>query len=163
MAKKITYALLAILVIIQFIKPKRNVASEMSVNDIEKHYNVPENIKKTFSKACRDCHSNNTVYPWYANIQPVAWWLNDHIQDGKKHFNLSEFATYPPKRADHKLEELIESQTDHWMPLASYMKLHAEARLTQAESQEVVDWANGLRKEIQAKHPEAFLEKDEKK
>ncbi len=113
MGKKIIYGLLAVLIIIQFIKPEKNISSEMSPNDIEKHYNVPQSIKATLSKACRDCHSNNTVYPWYASFQPVGWWLNGHIKDGKKHFNLSEFAAYPPKRADHKLEELVESQTDH--------------------------------------------------
>jgi hypothetical protein len=162
MVKKIVYALLVVLVIIQFIKPSRNVASEMSANDIEKNYTVPENVKANLARACRDCHSNNTIYPWYANIQPVAWWLNGHIEDGKKHFNLSEFAAYPPKRADHKLEELVESQTDHWMPLESYVKLHPDARLTQAQSQEVIDWANGLRREIQTAHPEAFIEQDKK-
>lgn len=163
MIRKIVTGLLIILIVIQFIKPTKNVALEMSANDIEKHYAVPENVKGILQKACRDCHSNNTVYPWYASFQPVAWWLDGHIQDGKKHFNLSEFAAYPPKRAEHKLEELVESQTDHWMPLASYQNIHKDAVLTQAESQEVIDWANGLRKEIKAAHPEAFRggEKDE--
>lgn len=160
MIKKILVALLVILIIIQFIRPTKNVSAEMSPNDIEKHYAVPENVRAILSKACRDCHSNNTVYPWYNNIQPVAWWLNGHIQDGKRHFNLSEFAAYPPKRADHKLEELVESQTDHWMPLESYKKLHKEAILTQAESREVIDWANGLRKEIQTAHAADFLVKE---
>ena len=160
MFKKMLTGLLIVLVLIQFIRPAKNVSAVMSPNDIEKHYAVPENVKATLSKACRDCHSNNTNYPWYNNIQPVAWWLNGHIQDGKRHFNLSEFAAYPPKRADHKLEEVIESQTDHWMPLESYTNIHKEARLTQAESQEVIDWANELRKEIQTKHAADFLVKE---
>ena len=159
MFKKILLGLLVIVVLIQFVRPTKNVAAEMSANDIEKHYSVPDNVKATLKKACRDCHSNNTVYPWYYNIQPVAWWLSTHIDDGKRHFNLSEFAAYPPKRADHKLEELVESQEDHWMPLESYTLIHKEAKLTQAESQEVIDWANGLRKEIQTAHPAEFLEK----
>jgi hypothetical protein len=157
MVKKILYTLLILLVIIQFIRPNKNVALEVSANDIEEHYAVPDNVRSILKKACRDCHSNHTEYPWYANIQPVAWWLNDHVQEGKKHFNLSEFAAYPPKRADHKLEELVESQEDHWMPLQSYQRLHKEAVLTEAETQEVINWANGLRKQIQLAHPEAFV------
>lgn len=160
MFKKILTLLLVALVVIQFIRPAKNESAEMSANDIEKHYAVPENVKGILKKACRDCHSNNTEYPWYSNIQPVAWWLNGHIVDGKKHFNLSEFASYPPKKADHKLEELIESQEDHWMPLESYTIVHKEAILTQTETQEVIAWANALRKEIQTAHAADFLKKD---
>lgn len=164
MAKKILVVLLVVLVIIQFIRPVQNVSAEQSPTDIEKKYETPENVKATLSKACRDCHSNNTNYPWYSNIQPVAWWLDGHIRDGKKHLNFSEFGNYPPKKAEHKLEELVESQQDHWMPLDSYMKLHAEARLTSAESQELIDWANALRQKIKLESPEAFVGgKDEDK
>lgn len=162
MAKKIFIVLIVILVIIQFIRPTPNVLAEQSATDIEKHYEVPENVKATLSKACRDCHSNNTVYPWYWNIQPVAWWLDGHIRDGKRHFNLSEFASYPPKKAEHKLEELVESQEDHWMPLESYTKLHSEARLTSTESKELIDWANALRQKIKLENPAAFVGGDDK-
>jgi hypothetical protein len=162
MAKKITYSLLAVLLIIQLIRPTPNTESEMSSNDIEKHYLVPENVKSILAKACRDCHSNNTIYPWYASVQPVAWWLDSHIRDAKKHLNFSEFAAYPPERADHKLEELIESQTDHWMPLESYVRMHPEAKLTARESQTLIDWAQGIRKELRLSHPADFLEKSQK-
>ncbi|WP_025762848.1 heme-binding domain-containing protein [Dyadobacter tibetensis] len=154
--KKVLIAILLILVAIQFIRPTPNVSAEMSLNDVEEHYYVPEGVKISLDKACRDCHSSNTRYPWYSQIQPVAWWLNSHIEDGKKHFNLSEFAAYSPKKADHKLEELIESQTDHWMPLESYTFIHSEAKLTETERQEMIDWATALRREIQKSHPEEF-------
>jgi hypothetical protein len=160
MVRKVLYTLMTILIVIQFVRPHKNIAMEVSTNDIEKHYHVPENVKVTLKKACRDCHSNHTEYPWYANIQPIAWWLNGHIQDGKKNFNLSEFAAYTPKRADHKLEELIESQEENWMPLQSYQNLHQDAVLTEAQKGEVITWAQGLRKEIQTAHPEAFTKKE---
>ncbi|PWJ60112.1 heme-binding protein [Dyadobacter jejuensis] len=159
MMKNILTVLLVLFILGQFIRPTHNISAEQSPNDIERHYQVPTDVRLTLEKACRDCHSNNTRYPWYYNIQPVAWWLNDHIVEGKKHFNLSEFAAYPPKKADHKLEELIESQTDHWMPLESYQKLHADARLTEAESQALIDWASAVRDKIQTTHPEAFVKK----
>lgn len=159
MFRKILLGLIAVWVVIQFIRPVKNEAAEMSANDIEKHYAVPDNVKATLKKACRDCHSSNTVYPWYSQIQPVAWWLDGHIKDGKKHFNLSEFAAYTPKKGDHKLEELIESQEEHWMPLESYTMVHQEAKLTSTEKQELIDWAAGIRKEIQTAHAADFLTK----
>jgi hypothetical protein len=160
MAKKILIGLLVIFILMQFIRPTRNESTAMSPNDIEKHYETPENVKLILSKACRDCHSNNTVYPWYAQFQPGAWFMNDHIVDGKRHFNLSEFAAYEPKKADHKLDEFSEEIEEHGMPLESYLWLHTDAKLTDIEIKEVTDWAKGIRKEIQTKNPQAFLKKD---
>lgn len=160
MARKILIGLFIILVAMQFVRPIRNESASMSANDIEKQYVVPENVKSILSRACRDCHSNNTVYPWYSQVQPGAWFMNNHVIDGKKHFNLSEFAAYEPKKADHKLDELVEELEGHGMPLESYLWLHADAKLTETETQEVITWANGIRKEIQTTFPEAFLKKD---
>lgn len=160
MAKKILIGLLVVLVLIQLIRPTRNESTAMSANHIEKQYIVPENVKLILGKACGDCHSNNTVYPWYAQLQPGAWFINNHIADGKKHFNLSEFADYDPKKADHKLDELVEEIEGHGMPLESYLWLHPDAKLTETEITEVVDWANGIRKEIQTTYPEAFVKND---
>jgi len=73
MIKKIAYVLLAALVVIQFIRPARNISTEGSANHISKKYTVPASTNGILEKACFDCHSNNTVYPWYANIQPVGF------------------------------------------------------------------------------------------
>ncbi len=110
--KKLLWALLAILVIIQFFRPARNASPGISANDISKHYPVPAEVNMVLEKSCNDCHSNHTSYPWYSQIQPVYWWLNDHIQEGKSHLNFSEFGTYRPSRQYHKLEEVIEEIRD---------------------------------------------------
>ena len=150
MIKKILLAIGVILIIIQFIKPEKNIALGAQPNAISTKYTVPDTVNQLLSVACKDCHSNNTVYPWYSNIQPVAWWLNDHVKEGKRKFNLDEFTTYTLKRQDHKLEELIESQEDHWMPLDSYTWIHRDAALTDAQRKVLVDWANATRKQIQS-------------
>ena len=82
--KKAGYALLAILVIIQFFHSTKNINATATANDISKLYTVPKDVETILKTSCYDCHSNNTKYPWYNNIQPVAWWLNNHIQEGKK-------------------------------------------------------------------------------
>lgn len=90
------------------------------------------------------------MYPWYSNVQPLAWWINDHVKEGKGEFNYSEFTTYSPKRARHKLEEVAEQVNEHEMPLNSYTWIHAEARLTDAERKVLTDWAMATRESIPA-------------
>ena len=152
MKRKIFLGLLLLLVVIQFVRPAKNQSTGISANDISKGYNVPGNVNDVLKKACNDCHSNNTIYPWYSNIQPVAWWLDHHIDDGKKELNFSEFTSYSPKKQHHKLEEVIESVKEGHMPIKSYTWIHKNAILTDAEKHALTDWAENLRKEIRTKH-----------
>lgn len=148
MAKKILLGLLIILVVIQFIRPTPNTSDIPSENDIRVHYSVPSNVLSILKRACFDCHSNNTNYPWYSYIQPVAWWLDHHIQEGKEELNFSEFASYSPKKADHKLEEMIEMVEDEEMPLESYTYVHKDATLSDSEKELLINWAKELRNTI---------------
>lgn len=141
MKKKILLGLLAILVVIQFIKPERNLGEIEGPNHIKNVINYPEDVAEIMTRACFDCHSNKTNYPWYANVQPVAWFLDSHVREGKEHLNFSEFKTYPGKKQAHKLEEVVESMKEGWMPLHSYIWIHKEADLTDAERIKIADWA----------------------
>ena len=152
MKKKIFLVILALLVIIQFIRPARNKSTSVSANDISKHFTVPEDVNQILKRACNDCHSNNTIYPWYTNIQPVGWWMANHVKEGKSHLNFSEFAGYTPKRQHHKLEEVVEMVKESVMPLDSYTWMHKNAKLTEQEKVLLVNWAEILRKEIASKH-----------
>jgi hypothetical protein len=148
MIKKIAYILLAALVIIQFIRPARNISTTASANHISKKYTVSSNVNSVLEKACYDCHSNNTVYPWYANIQPVGFWLDDHVNEGKGELNFDEFMTYSPKKARHKMEEVIDQVKEGEMPLNSYTWIHKNSILTQEEKTELTAWADNLAKQI---------------
>ena len=152
MKKKIFLVILALLVIIQFIRPARNVSSSTSANDITKHFTVPDDVNLILKRACNDCHSNNTIYPWYTNIQPVGWWMANHVKEGKGHLNFSEFGSYTPKKQHHKLEEVVEMVKESEMPLDSYTWMHKDAKLTEQERVLIVNWAEILRKEIASKH-----------
>jgi hypothetical protein len=105
-------------------------------------------VKTILNKACMDCHSNNTRYPWYNNIQPVAFWLANHVDEGKEELNFSEFKTYKLKRQDHKLEEVVEMIQEGEMPLSSYTITHGDAKLTESEKQLLINWANEGRKAL---------------
>ncbi|POY37542.1 cytochrome C [Solitalea longa] len=153
MKKKILYGLLILLVVIQFIRPTKNQSNDISANDISKHYAVPTDVRESLKVACADCHSNNTVYPWYSKVQPVAWWLQHHVNEGKEHLNFSDFASYSPKKANHKLKELIESQEEGWMPLDSYLWIHKNAVLNPSQKEAIINWAKSTQKQIQAANP----------
>jgi hypothetical protein len=153
MKRKIIIILIAILVIIQFFRPTKNLSDTKSQGDISNAYNVPDDVNVILDKACNDCHSNNTKYPWYNNIQPVAWWLDNHIHEGKGELNFSEFATYAPARQYHKLEEVKKQIDEGEMPLNSYTLIHTDAKLTDAEKKTLIDWSEGIRAEMKTKYP----------
>ena len=148
MFKKILLGGVVLLVAAQFVRPEKNLSTSISPNDITLKHAVPAEVKTMLARACYDCHSNQTHYPWYAEVQPFAWWLDHHIQDGKRHLNFSEFATYPTKRAAKKLNQIADEVEQQEMPLKSYTRGHPEARLTPAEIKALVAWAENLSLEI---------------
>ena len=140
MLKKILYVLIAALVIIQFIRPKQNVSAGPFPNDISTKFAVNDNVASILKQSCYDCHSNNTVYPWYANVQPVTWWLQDHVNEGKKELNFSEFATYTPKRQRKKFTEIMDEVKEGKMPLESYTYIHKKSILTAEQKEALYKW-----------------------
>lgn len=136
--------LLLLLVIIQFFRPAKNTAGSMSPQDIGLRYQVPAPVNAILKRSCYDCHSDNTVYPWYSNVQPLAWWLDRHIQEGKRELNFSLFAGYSPKKAAHKLDEIITEVGEREMPLSSYLAMHPAAKLSDREIALISAWADKL-------------------
>jgi Haem-binding domain len=145
--------LLGALIVIQFFRPKKNKQEGEAVNHISKAYAIPDDVNTILKKACYDCHSNNTRYPWYANIQPVGWWLADHIKGAKKELNFSEFASYNQRRQYRKMEEVVDEVKEGGMPLNSYTWIHKDARLTDDEKNKVIGWADSIRDTLKARYP----------
>lgn len=152
MFKKLLLALLVVLLVLQAFRPEKN-NSGYKENDISSLYPVPDNVEQILVKACNDCHSNSTVYPWYAEVKPIAWWLNDHVKDGKKHLNFNEFATYKLAKQFHKLEEVFDEVKGGEMPLESYTVVHRDAKLTVAERNILMDWSVAVRDSMKARFP----------
>jgi hypothetical protein len=114
--KKVGIGILVILLLLQAYRPAKNDSNKKD-NDISKSYTVPDDVKQILAKACNDCHSNNTTYPWYSNIQPVGIWLANHVNDGKRHMNFNEFNSYQIAKQYKKLDECIEQVKEGEMPL----------------------------------------------
>lgn len=153
MVKKILLFLLAALVVIQFFHPKPNKAKGDQPNYIGKTFPVPEDVRSILTKACNDCHSNNTRYPWYSNIQPVDWWMAGHIHKGKRGMNLDEYTSRSLRFQYNKMKDVIEQVKGGDMPLNSYTWIHKDAILSQTEKNSLINWANSIMDTLKAKYP----------
>ncbi len=153
MIKKLGIFLLVVLIIIQFIHPKRNKNKEPQPYAIANLYAPPENVKSILAKACLDCHSNNTRYPWYCNFQPFDWWIAKHIRNGKKDLNLDEYTNKSLRYQYHKLEEIAELVKDEKMPLKSYLWIHKDAKLTADEKAALIGWTDSAMTYMKSKYP----------
>lgn len=153
--KKIGLILLIVLIVAQFFSPEKNEGDVTELNTFLAETKPPENVKKILETTCFDCHSNNTIYPWYNAITPVNYWLEHHIEDGKKHLNFSKWSAYSLKRKEHKMDELYEEVEHGEMPLKSYKWVHAEANLTEDQIEAVVSWG----KKVQADYKQQMISK----
>jgi hypothetical protein len=144
MAKRILLVLAGVFLVIQFIRPAPNAGpSSPGPGDLLVRFPPPADVRHVLETACYDCHSNQTHYPWYAQVQPVGWWLASHINDGKRALNFSEFASYSPTKQARKLNQISDQVTERSMPLPSYTWIHRSARLTDAQISAISDWADG--------------------
>ncbi len=114
----------------------------MVVND------VPANIENKIQVSCYDCHSNNTAYPWYNKIQPVAWFLGEHIKEGKAELNFNEWDEYSDRRKNSKLRSIISQIEDDEMPLDSYTIIHADAKFSEDEKSEIIEYMAQLKNSL---------------
>lgn len=137
--KKIFLGILIVIILIQFIRPEKNVSPEV-VNDISTVMNVPKNVQEIIKTSCGDCHSNNTKYPWYSEIAPVSWYLASHVNDGKKHLNFSEWAAYNKNQKEHIIKDLKKELKSKEMPLNSYLWIHKEAIVSPEQYKILLDW-----------------------
>ncbi len=147
--KKILIILLAAFIIIQFFPIDKTNPETNEGMDFLKIKNTPEPMAKLIKNSCYDCHSNETEYPAYSYIQPAGWLLKNHIDEGRKELNFSTFATYEPKRQAHKLEEAAEYVEQKKMPLESYTLGHSDAKLSDEQRKQLVDYFRMIQKQIQ--------------
>ncbi|WP_299432420.1 heme-binding domain-containing protein [uncultured Maribacter sp.] len=150
--KKNAIILLVAFVAIQFFRPSQNTSHGNHAKLFISETNPSQDVKVLLEQTCYDCHSNNTNYPWYNNVAPVSFWMANHVKDGKKHLNFSEWESYSTKKKDHKLEEVIETLEEGKMPLKEYTWTHEKAKLTEKEKKLVIAWAKRSRALYQLKN-----------
>lgn len=147
---KIAFIVLAVTFIaIQFYRPDFNNPPVVESENLFTGQ-VPENVKAILVRSCNDCHSNETVYPWYSQISPSSWFLANHIDEGRSEMNFSKWNTYETRRKDHKLEEICEMVESREMPLPSYLWIHWDAKLSDEEIKTLCEWTKQESEKLKA-------------
>lgn len=142
-SSRIGLAVVVLLLVIQFLSVEKNENGYESVALFEEETKANAEIKAILKAHCYDCHSGQTRYPWYAEIAPVSFWLDHHIEEGHEHLDLTNWADYTSEEKEHKLEELVEEVTEEEMPLQSYTWLHG--KLNDHDKQLLVQWATAAK------------------
>ncbi|MEN8890086.1 MAG: heme-binding domain-containing protein [Wenyingzhuangia sp.] len=143
--KYIALVLVVAFVGMQFVPIERNQSDVVPITDFMLVNNVPNSIKNKLLVSCYDCHSNNTAYPWYNKIQPVAWFLEDHIKEGKAELNFSEWDSLSSRRKTSKLRSIIKQLEGNEMPMNSYTLIHKNAVFSETEKLEIIKFISRLK------------------
>jgi hypothetical protein len=104
---------------------------------------APPDVQALLRRACADCHTHETVWPWYASVAPVSWLVAHDVDEGREHLNLSTWTDLAPRKQRKAYEEIVEMIEEEEMPLWYYVPLHPETQLTAAERARLIEWANG--------------------
>ncbi|SNB43937.1 conserved hypothetical protein [Flavobacterium psychrophilum] len=151
--KKILFIGLIIFLLMQLYQPARNISFEQDITgNFTKVYNVPKNVEIILRTSCYDCHSNNTYYPWYSYIQPVRFFMESHIKEGKENLNFNEWGNYSDRKQNNKLDRIAKQIKSNEMPLSSYTMIHKNAILTASQKKEVLDWINKTKDSISSQN-----------
>jgi len=122
--------LAAVAVGIQFVQPDRSNPPTDPNATFEAVAKPPQPVSGVVRRACMDCHSHQTVWPWYSRIAPVSWLIADDVREGRAHLNFSEWNRLSPEASQLKMRQMCTEIRKGDMPMPQYRLLHREARLS---------------------------------
>ena len=140
--KTVWIAILIIFIVAQLIPSGRPEVIKENPNDLLLNNEVPKEVTNMLRAACYDCHSNESIYPWYAYVAPVSFLVNRDIRVGREELNFSNWKTFDKIEQAKLLDKLIDAVEEGEMPMAIYPPLHPEAKLSDADRQLMVEWAD---------------------
>ena len=146
--KKFIVIALVIFAGIQFIRPARTNPAVDESQAIEARTQMTPQAKDILDRSCRDCHSHKTEWPWYSNVAPVSWFVANHVDEGRKHLNLSEWATLDRDRQDKQLRQMCDNVEEGAMPVSSYLPMHPKAKLSGQDKKTLCEWTATERKRL---------------
>lgn len=144
--KWLLISLVCLFILIQLKRPARTNPAVDQSQTIEAHTQTTPQVKDILDRSCRDCHSNNTEWPWYTNVAPVSWFVIDHVNEGRHRLNLSEWARLD--QPGKKLRQICDEVEDGAMPLSSYLPLHPKAKLSEQDKKTLCDWTAAERQRL---------------
>lgn len=147
--KIILLGLIAAFALLQLTNLARTTPPVLPGHDLSSTNPPPPQITAILHDACYDCHSYETRWPWYGHVAPVSWWLDSHVHDARERLNFSEWPHGDPRREGKRWNRISDAVSEGDMPLRSYTWMHKAARLTEAQRQQLADWAAGQAKRLE--------------
>ncbi len=144
--KRVLLAGIAVFVVAQFIPVTGANPPVDPAQTIFARLTVPADVASVLTRACQDCHSNHTVWPWYSRIAPVSWLIAHDVDEGRRELNFSEWAGYTARRQDRKLKEICEQVDRGKMPMPIYTVMHPDAKLTASDRKALCEWSQEVQK-----------------
>ena len=139
--KRIVLGLVVVFAGMQLFRPDRTNPPVDSAQAVKATATVPPEVDAVFRRACYDCHSSETRWPWYSGVAPMAWGVADHVEEGRAAFNFSQWGAYPVRKRLAILEKVCDEVREGKMPLKQYLWLHRDATLSEADWKSVCDWS----------------------
>ena len=139
------------LLLIQLLPSGRSNPPVVAAQTIERTLTVPAGVKAIFDRSCRNCHSNETVWPWYAHVAPASWFLVMDVNHAREEMNFSEWGTENTDAQRDSLLEICRKVKAGAMPLRSYTILHGDAVLTSADVATLCTWSDAARRALRAR------------
>jgi hypothetical protein len=118
---------------------------------LEAHLHVTPEVETILARSCNDCHTQQTRYPWYSRVAPFSWLLANHIREGRDHLNFSNWAGYDAEEQDLNLQNICRLTKRGAMPVNSYLYIHRDAKLSDADVQTLCNWTNAERDKLNVK------------
>lgn len=142
--KRAFLVLAIVFVAIQFFRPPRTNPASDPAAEIQRIVNLPPDVASILHRACGDCHSNDTQWPWYSAVAPTSWFVTGHVNEGRRHINFSAWVRpgKEPQDSVDRLKAISREVKEGGMPLTSYILVHWKAKLSPAEVSRICDWAD---------------------
>ncbi len=129
---------------IQFIRPARTNPPSDPAQAIEAHVAIPPDARAILQRSCGDCHSNQTRWPWYSNVAPMSWFVINHVDDGRRALNLSDWNAHRTRSTTPPFDRVCRDVQNGDMPLWSYLLIHHDARLSASDVDTLCAWAGSV-------------------
>lgn len=142
--KRSLLIIIGILVVMQVVRPARTNPVSNPREHIQAVLPVHPEVAAIFTRSCNDCHSNNTVWPWYSNVAPVSWLVINDVREGRNDLNFSSWGAYDREKQQKLLHEICEQVKEGEMPGVSYTLMHSNARLSDTDRGTICGWTAGL-------------------
>lgn len=145
-----TVMLLPLLFVLAFVHPFGNARVANTRKELMASAQIEHPVLDVMQRSCQNCHSEQTVWPLYSHLAPISWLIEKDVQDGRSHWNMSNWEQYSIDEREDILSQIGPMVRNKKMPLPQYLLLHPEARLSDADSELLYQWSRKERKRLKS-------------